>query len=91
MQDIKKCKKYFPNIGFQIGGYYSHIHFEINEETKPDKDGNNPCLEMVIHSDGQFPTEDLKEMIHFHICDFQQIEEWVSFWGEYLRKKGVIK
>ena len=86
---VKKCEKYFPNVGFQIGGYYSHVHFEIDGK-KPDKDGYNPCLEMVIHSDGVFPKEDPDEMTYWHICDFEQLEEFVEFWGRYLRKKGVI-
>lgn len=75
---IESCKKYKPNKGFQIGGYYTHMHFEA--------DGD--CLEWYIHSDGEFPNDN--NHIVFHICDFKQIEEWVKFWGEYLRKKGLI-
>ena len=28
LQEIEKCEKYEPNVGFQIGGYYTHMHFE---------------------------------------------------------------
>ena len=84
LQNIEKCEKYEPNNGFQIGGYYSHIHFEYDKET------SNECMEMIIHSDGEFPTEERKEQIKFHICDFRQIENFVKIWGEYFRKTGVI-
>lgn len=83
MQDITKCEKYMPNNGFQIGGYYSHMHFEQDE--------HEDCLTWVIHSDGEFPTDDEDAMTRFHICDFEQIERWVKFWGKELRKNGMIK
>lgn len=82
--DVKKCDSYSLNTGFQIGGYYSHIHF-----TPCDEDVN-PCMEMFIHSDGNFPTEERERMIQLHICDFRQIEYFVSEWGKYLRDKGII-
>jgi len=85
LQDVKSCEKYAPNKGFQIGGYYTHMHFE-HIEGQIDK-----CLNWVIHSEGEFPTSDEKEQIVFHICNFKQIEEWVKFWGEHLRKEGIIK
>ena len=70
--------------GFQIGGYHSNTHFVCN--------GSEPgcCLELFLHSDGEFPTDKEEEMIQLHICDFKQIERWVKFWGEVLRQKGVI-
>jgi len=83
LQDISKCEKYSPCNGFQIGGYYTHMHFEQEEHAD--------CLEWVIHSDGEFPTEDEEQMIQFHICDFEQIEKWVEFWGKRLRENGMIK
>ena len=83
LQEVEKCPKWEPNKGFQIGGYYSHMHFEFDENT-------DNCIEWIIHSDGEFPTDNPKEMIRFHICEFQQIENWVNFWGKYLREKGVI-
>lgn len=84
-QNIKNCKKYYPNKGFQIGGYYSHIHFIY------DRNNVNKCMEMIIHSDGEFPTEEKIKQIQFHICDFRQIEHFVKEWGDYFREKGVIK
>lgn len=84
LEDTKSCPSYSMNQGFQIGGYYSHIHFECNEEVP------NECMEMIIHSDGEFPTEDTEKQIKFHICDFRQLEYFVKVWGDYLRKKGVI-
>ena len=84
LHNIKNCPKWEPNNGFQIGGYYSHMHFKF------DKNNPNDCMEWIIHSDGNFPTDNPKEMICFHICDFRAIEEWVNFWGKYLRKCGAI-
>lgn len=82
LQDVKTCPKYSPNMGFQIGGYYSHIHFDVTEP--------NGCMEMVIHSDGTFPTEDPNAQIKLHLCDFTQLEQFVKEWGEYFREKGII-
>lgn len=76
LQDIKSCEGYKPNNGFQIGGYYTHMHFE------PDGD----CLEWIIHSDGDFPRNDPSDWIRFHICDFEQIVKWVDFWKNELKK-----
>lgn len=84
LREIEKCEKWKPNKGFQIGGYYSHMHFEFDENN------SNECMEWVIHSDGEFPRDNPNEMIKFHICDFRQIEEWVKFWGKYLRERGAI-
>lgn len=84
MKEITQCVSYKPNNGFQIGGYYSHTHFEF------DKDNSDSCMELYIHSDGEFPRDEEKEFIQFHICDFRQIEDWVLFWGKYLREAGVV-
>lgn len=84
LKNVKECKSYSPNKGFQIGGYYSHIHFEYNKE-KVDE-----CMEMIIHSDGEFPKEDSEYQIKFHICNFKQLEDFVKEWGEYFRTIGVV-
>jgi len=84
LKNIKECENYSPNTGFQIGGYYSHIHFEF------DKDNPDSCMEMTIHSDGEFPTEETEKQIQFHICDFKQLESFVKEWGDYLRKVGAV-
>jgi hypothetical protein len=84
LKDIATCEDYSPNKGFQIGGYYSHMHFEY------EKDAGDQCVEWIIHSDGKFPTDKEEDFIKFHICDFTQIEEFVKFWGKKLREDGVI-
>jgi hypothetical protein len=58
------------------------MHFEWDEP-----DG---CLEWIIHGDGEFPSDDPKVWIQFHICDFKQIEEWIKVWGTELRKRGIV-
>jgi len=70
--------------GFQIGGYYSPVHFEYDDSAEGE------CLEMVLHSDGQFPTEEEQAMIRLHICDFEQLENFVEVWGKKLRMVGAI-
>lgn len=77
---VRQCPSGAPQLGFQIGGYYSHMWFEGDEP-----DG---CLEWKICSDGEFPSE--KAEIEFHICDFKQIESFVAFWGKELRRRGVV-
>ena len=84
LQNVKECENYFPNTGFQIDGYYSHVHFEFNKLQK------NSCMEMIIHSNGEFPTENSHEQIQLHLCDFRQLEHFVKEWGEYFRKIGVV-
>jgi len=90
VEDVLKCEKGSPQFGFQIGGYYTHMRFEPEDigELEP-----NCCLEWIIMSDGSFPTnEDMQtQSIVFHVCDFRQIEEFVSFWGKRLRQKGIVK
>lgn len=82
LKEIKSCKDYIPCNGFQIGGYYSHMYFEAEEE--------NGCMEWIIESDGEFPTQDKNRIISLHICDFRQIEECIKLWGKWLREKGYI-
>ena len=81
MGDVSACGRFEPNKGFQIGGYYTHMHFEQSGE----------CLELVVHGDGEFPLDTPTEWLRFHICDFHQIEAWVEFWGKTLRNRGWIK
>lgn len=80
LQEVEKCPSYKPNKGFQIGGYYTHM------DIKPHGD----CLIWTIHGDGEFPKTDPSEFIELHICDFEQIEYFVEFWGKHLREKGII-
>lgn len=77
-QIVANCPGGEPQLGFQIGGYYSHMWFE--------QDGS--CLNWHIASDGEFPTDE--PGINFHICNFKQIERFVDFWGTELRKRGLI-
>jgi len=70
-----KCPEAEPRVGFQIGGYYTHMDFQ--------EDGD--CLTWRIWSDGNFPTDEPE--IQFHICGFWQMEEFVAFWGPVLRKR----
>jgi hypothetical protein len=91
LKDIEKCPKYAPNVGFQIGGYYSHMYFDPEGPGyERDSYSGNPCMTWTMESDGMFPTDDPARMLKFHICDFEQIEEFVEFWGKYLRAKGII-
>jgi hypothetical protein len=83
VEGVLECPKGKPRVGFQIGGYYTHMWFE--GETEED----NCCLEWMIQSDGEFPRD--YPDIQFHICDFSQIERFVEFWGKELRRRGVIK
>lgn len=75
---VAKCQGGEPRLGFQIGGYYSHMWFE--------EDGS--CLLWKICSDGEFPTNE--PQIVLHVCDFRQIERFVEFWGRRLRETGLI-
>lgn len=81
---VSACPGGAPTEGFQIGGYYSHMWFE-SENNSPDD-----CLTWVIGSDGEFPTIEKEKRIELHVCDFRQIERFVAFWGRELRKRGVI-
>lgn len=82
LKRIRDCQYYEANKGFQIGGYWTHMHFELSGE-------NSSCLEWFIHGDGEFPSNE--ECIQFHICEFRQIERWVKFWGKELRRRGWIR
>lgn len=77
------CPECDLRLGFQIGGYYTHMYFE--------RDGT--CLEWHISSDGEFPItdEDNRESMNLHVCDFEQIEIFVKVWGAELRRRGWIK
>jgi hypothetical protein len=76
---VAQCPGGEPQVGFQIGGYYSHMWFEPS----------GTCLNWLICSDGEFPTE--QPEMQFHICDFRQLERFVEFWGKELRRRGVIE
>ncbi len=78
IEDVIKCKQSSPQVGFQIGGYYSHMTIK--------KDGD--CLEWYIKSDGEFPND--KTGISFHICDFEQIENFVKFWRKQIDNNRLI-
>lgn len=80
LENISSCEKYSMNHGFQMGGYYTHMHFEID----------GCCLQWVIHGDGENPKNDKNDWSRVHICDFRQIEEWVKVWGKELRARGWI-
>ena len=73
-----------PNTHISIGGYLSKVEF-IAESIESDS-----CMDMVIHSDGDFPTDNASEQIKLHLCDFTQLENLVKEWGDYFRKTGVI-
>lgn len=84
----EQCGKYSPRFGFQMGGYYTHMWFEP-ESCEPEDDCMGICLEWCIQGDLEFPTEE--KTIKIHICDFTQIERWVEFWGEELRKRRLVE
>ena len=83
---ILVCPEADPKWGFQIGGYYTHMWFELSDGVPPDA-----CLTWHIQSNGEFIKEDGQEHIKFHICDFRQIEEFVKLWGDELRKRGWVE
>ena len=78
---IADCPNADPRVGFQIGGYYTHMWFE--------QDGKD-CLEWCIASDGEFPTQDGTKGMELHICDFYQLKAWLMFWETELVKRGWI-
>jgi hypothetical protein len=79
LQRVMDCPGGNVRYGFQIGGYYTHMHFN--------QDGPK-CLSWHMSTKGK-PDYDYDE--EFHICDFRQIEVWVKFWGEELRRRGWIR
>jgi hypothetical protein len=79
------CSKKDPRIGFQIGGYHSHMWFERHDYSEV-----NDCVNWMIASDGDLPTKDGSAEIQFHLSDFRQLEEFVKFWGKELRQRGWV-
>ena len=90
-EKVLECEKAEPRWGFQMGGYYTHMWFEL-DGTPIDKGGErDPCLIWHIQGDGEFPSENQEEdNLRFHICDFEQIEKFVKLWGNELRRRGWI-
>jgi hypothetical protein len=82
MQKIEQCPDYYPCNGFQMGGHYTHTHFECS--------GPGECMMLYIHGDLEFPQSDPRNWLKIHICEFQQIEQWVKFWGGFLRSRGLV-
>lgn len=85
---VLACSKGDVQYGFQIGGYYRHMYFE----------GEPPvflgggcrlggCLDLHIQGDAEFPQG---KDIELELCEFQQLEEWVKFWGKELRRRGWV-
>ena len=87
LNNMMTCPSVDPRVGFQLGGYYSHMWFENEYGDR------NGCLNWHIESDGEFPTnEDAPDrVINFHVCDFRQIEAFVEFWGKELRRRGWVE
>ncbi len=90
VEQVIACPQGDPRRGFQMGGYYTHMWFEV-DGMPPETAGNpNPCLTWHIQGTGDFTTQDGEPHTEFHICDFTQIEDFVRFWGKELRKRGWI-
>lgn len=97
-----ECLQFNPRIGFQMGGYYTHMWFETDPTYTPEEFVEfgpeivqNSCLTWYIQGDGEFPIPDEEvgqpgKMLEFHLCDFTQLEDFVNFWGAELRKRGWI-
>ncbi len=89
----EQCKSFDMRKGFQMGGYYTHMWFEY-DGTLPEEGGAaDGCMNWVIQGDLEFPIQDedtQSEPMRIHICDFEQIEEWVAFWGKELRRRGWV-
>ncbi len=83
-EKVMECPKADLRFGFQIGGYFSYMYFERGDGVP------NDCIEWILGSDGEFPTEDKEKSIQFHICDFRQIEKFVAVWGKELRRRGWV-
>jgi hypothetical protein len=87
--DVLKCPQGRPCFGFQIGGYYTHMELVDNDAGIPPAERNNSCLEWRIWSDGEFPRgEPFKDepSMEFHLCDFDQLKDFVDFWSKVLGK-----
>jgi len=91
IQQVLSCPKGEPRIGFQVGGYYTHMWFEQEDNRLAAKPGQ--CLRWVVMSDGEFPIQDDDDGTHleFHICRFEQIEYFVEFWRGELERKGLLE
>jgi len=85
IKDMSGCPMCEPQLGFQVGGYYSHMFFVRYSPMK-----ENNCLEWHILSNGDFPKKENEPHIQLHICDFEQLERFVEFWREELEKRGWI-
>lgn len=97
-----QCPQFDPRVGFQMGGYYTHMWFETDPITTAEevaahgpKVAQNRCLTWYIQGDGEFPIQDGDveagyKMLEFHLCDFRQLEDFIKFWGTELRKRGWI-
>ena len=86
---VINCPKGSPRLGFQIGGYYTHMWFENDVDSSlPIEPGSH--LKWCIASDGDFPTENDETGIEFHICDFEQIEQFVKFWKKEIKRRRLI-
>ena len=71
VKELSICSDFNPRVGFQIGGYWSHMWF-----TQENPGHIDACLKWNICSDGEFPTD--KPAISFHICDFEQMEKFID-------------
>lgn len=83
VKDLSMCPDFSPCVGFQIGGYWSHMWFTSENPGHVDA-----CLRWHICSDGEFPTE--TPGMSFHICSFVQLEKFVEFWRWELERQGCI-
>lgn len=83
VKELSICSDFNPRVGFQIGGYWSHMWF-----TQENPGHIDTCLKWNICSDGEFPTD--KPAISFHICDFEQMEKFIEFWRWELERRGWI-
>jgi hypothetical protein len=90
VEQVVACPEGEPQIGFQIGGCYTHMYFERAANNVTEN-----CLDWHILSDGEFPVHGNnrpgKQPIQFHICDFTQLEAFVEFWGKELRRRGWVE
>ena len=75
---VIECPGGDVKYGFQVGGYWTNMWFE-KESTC------NQCLRWItnIKDEDELP-------ISLHICDFEQLEEFVEFWRKELERRGWI-
>ena len=89
-EDVLKCPQGATVFGFQIGGYYTHMELVVNDPEQK----HNSCLEWRIWSDGEFPQGEPAvdpPSMEFHLCNFEQLKEWVEWWSKVLRKSSEGK